>query len=110
MIDAELEARITGRKWKDCPSCSPDRPNGAVRIPAEQSACQYCGGPVTNCWSCGTGRTWWYPDWYGLRGGHFTCPLCHRDPESREFPPLTRDQMAQAKAAFFSLWPLREAR
>ena len=49
----EAEWLITGRSWKDCPLC------GKVRIPFDQAACQGCGGPVTNCRTCGQGSRWW---------------------------------------------------
>ena len=68
----ETERQITGRSWKDCPGC------GSCRIPIEQSKCQKCGGPLTNCVKCGHGRAYWTGD---------TCYKCGTKHNLADFEP-----------------------
>ena len=57
---------------KLCPVCN------TVTIQVDKDKCQDCGGEVTNCLTCGTGKKWWY-DSNQTKSGHY-CLNCESDP------------------------------
>lgn len=73
---ASLKAYKLGG-WIYCPGCIDRQHERLIR--EENGRCQDCGGPPTNCRTCGTGSSYWSKTGWGPFT-KYRCPVCEGDP------------------------------